>query len=226
MSNIPPSPYVGALQTLYAQHANPENAAPMARYMKDRFPFFGLKSPERTALSKTFIQANGIPVGDDLKAVCQLCFQAEQREMQYFVNDLLEKVIKKLQPDFLPTLESLILQKSWWDTVDFLAPKFIGNILLRFSDQIGHYPMRWIKDDNIWLQRSAILFQLKYKKQTDPQLLFDFILQRADSKEFFVQKAAGWALRQYARVNPEAIRAFVAAHELPKLTVREGTKHL
>jgi len=146
--------------------------------------------------------------------------------MHYFVKDLGSRIIHSQDADFLDTIEVLMLQKSWWDTVDFLAPKLAGKLLFRFPDRIADYPLRWIKADNRWLQRAAILFQLDYKAQTDAPLLFDLIRQRADSTDFFVQKAAGWALRQYARTNPETVRAFIREHELPKLTVREGMKHL
>ncbi|HMO40457.1 MAG TPA: DNA alkylation repair protein [Saprospiraceae bacterium] len=224
---LPPDAYVQTLQNLYRQHANPPNAELMARYMKNQFAFFGLKKPERTALSEQMIAQYGVPEGADLRAVCQLCFEAEQREMQYFVHDLLgKKIIKQLDARFLELLESLMLQKSWWDSIDFLAPKLAGNILMRHPEAIARYPLRWIESDNIWLQRAAILFQLDYKNRTDAPLLFALIARRADSKEFFVQKAAGWALRSYSRFQPEAVRQFIAETPLSKLTVREGLKRL
>ncbi len=221
-----PQLYVSTVRELYQQHANPENAVQMKRYMKNQFEFFGLKKPERAELSKQVIQNQDIPEGTDLKEVCRLCFQEEKREMQYFVNDLLGKRTKLLDDSFLETFEVLILQKSWWDTVDFLAPKLAGKILLRYPNKISQYPGRWIQSENFWLQRSAILFQLDYKEKTNQQLLFSFILKRANSKEFFVQKAAGWALREYSKTNPEAVRTFIENNTLPKLTVREGSKRL
>lgn len=220
-----PQDYVASVSELYQQHADPVVAKPMERYLKGQFEFFGIKKPERNILSKQIIDNQGIPIGEDIKQVCRLCFQEPQREMQYFVNDLLSKVIKTLGADFLEVLEFLILQKSWWDTVDFLAPKLAGKILQQYPEEIAHYPDRWIESDNIWLQRSAILFQLDYKSHTNAPLLFRYILRRADSKEFFVQKASGWALRQYARLEPETVQRFIHENELPKLTVREALKH-
>lgn len=221
-----PQAFVSAVRTLFQAHADAENALPMKRYMKNHFEFFGIKKPERAELSKAVIARLGIPEPEILKEVCFLCFQEEQREMQYFVYDLLGQLIKKLDDSFLGMIQSLILQKSWWDTVDFLAPKLAGNILLRYSNKISEYPEKWIESENIWLQRSAILFQLDYKNKTDQELLFDFILKRADSKEFFVQKAAGWALREYSKTNPGAVKQFIMNHTLPKLTVREGLKRI
>lgn len=223
---LTPEAYVSNVRILYAQHANPANAPFMAAYMKNQFSFFGIKKPERVLLSHQVIQNQGIPTVGDLKIISQLCFQEPQRELQYFVYDLLKKVIKELDSTFLPVLESLILQKSWWDTVDFLAPKLAGSILQRNPEQIRDFPDRWIESENIWLQRSAILFQLDYKEKTNEQLLFQYILRQADSKEFFVQKAAGWALREYSKRNADAVRQFIQHHKLPPLTVREGLKRL
>ena len=221
-----PAEYVAAVRELYAAHANLVDAPFMQRYMQDQFPFFGIKKPLRAMLSQQFIQQHGIPVAEDLKEVCRLCFGEEEREMQYFVNDLLGKIVKKLDRDFLEVFESLLLQKSWWDTVDFLAPKLAGKLLQQYPTEILSYPDHWIESDNKWLQRAAIIFQLGYKEKTDPQLLFRYILRRADSKEFFVQKAAGWALREYSKQNPEAVQNFIAAAPLSKLTVREGLKRV
>lgn len=221
-----PQSYVFAVRKLYQQHAHSENAVQMKRYMKNQFEFFGIKKPERVELSRQIIQSQGVPEGNALKDICRLCFQEEQREMQYFVNDLLGKRTKQLDDSFLEIFETLILQKSWWDTVDFLAPKLAGKILLRYPNKISQYPDRWIQSENFWLQRSAILFQLDYKAKTNQQLLFSFILKRANSKEFFVQKASGWALREYSKTNPDAVREFIENNPLPKLTVREGLKRL
>lgn len=200
----------------------------MKRYMRDQFPFFGIPSPLRKDLSRQTIRSFGLPENEGLIQLCQDCFAQDQREFQYFVQDALRPLAaKRLSPDWLPVLEQLILTRSWWDTVDFLAPKLAGPILLRFPDQALEWHERWIASDNFWLQRSAILLQLDYKSKTNPDLLFSHILRRKDSQEFFVQKAAGWALRQYARTNPHAVRSFLEGHpDLPRLTLREASKHL
>ncbi|MDX1941227.1 MAG: DNA alkylation repair protein [Saprospiraceae bacterium] len=218
--------YVSEVRTIFQPHADAGNALPMKKYMKNHFEFLGIKKPERAKLSKDVITKLGIPEPEILKEVCFLCFQEEQREMQYFVYDLIGGLVKKLDDSFLDMIESLIIQKSWWDTVDFLAPKLAGNILLRYPNKISEYPKKWIESENIWLQRSAILFQLDYKNKTNQELLYEFILKRADSKEFFVQKAAGWALREYSKTNPGAVKQFIMNHTLPKLTVREGLKRI
>ena len=123
-------------------------------------------------------------------------------------------------------LSSLIVKKSWWDTIDVLSPRIIGDMFSRNNGLVDLFADQWIEDENIWLQRSAILYQLYHKDKTDEERLFRYIVRRADSKEFFVQKAIGWALRQYAKTRPESVRDFVASHNLKPLSKREALKHL
>lgn len=223
---LKPEAYFAALSECYAQFAQPEQAMGMAAYMKNHFPFLGIKTPERRELSAGFIAEHDYPRGEELKTLCRLCFAAPQRELQYFVNDLLRKRVKHLGVDFLDLFEELIGQKSWWDTVDFIAPHLAGALFKRFPEYTRTYTQRWIDSPNIWYQRAAIIFQLDYKDKTDAELLFEYIQKRSDSKEFFVQKGAGWALRQYARVNPEGVKDFVADTKLPALTVREALRRI
>ncbi len=150
--------------------------------------------------------------------------------MQYAACDVLTqpKALRTLTPDDIPHLQQLITQKSWWDTVDFLAPTIIGGVLRPFPELVHLHARQMIASENIWLQRSAILLQLKYRDATDFDLLTECILMRASSTEFFVRKAAGWALRSYAYVRPDRVRAFVDDHrqELSGLTIREALKNV
>ncbi len=217
-------PYTRNLENLYREHGNPVFAEGASRYMKYRFPYFGVKTPLRRELAAAFVAAHGLPAGEDLKALCRACFDAEYRDIHYFVGDALRKKIKTLEVSFLDVFEELIGVNSWWDSVDFLAPKLAGGLFLRFPEQIPTYTDRWIESDNLWYQRAAIIFQLGYKEKTDAERLFANVLRRADSKEFFVQKGAGWALREYAKVNPVAVQNFVEGHKLPALTAREALR--
>jgi len=223
-----PESYVRLLQEAFQANANPGQAAQMEAYMKHNARFYGIKTPERKVIVKGHIASCGVPEGAELKAVCRLCFKPDaHRELQYAVNDLLQKSLRRLTPDFLDLVEELIPRNCWWDTVDFLSPKIAGGLLLRFPDCKKDYPDRWIESEDLWFQRAAIIFQLGYKEKTDTDRLFRYILRRADSTEFFVQKAAGWALRQYARTAPSLVRDFIhQSPHLPKLTVREAIKHL
>jgi len=221
------SAWLKAIRSTFTAHGDAGNARHMKRYMKDRFEFYGIKAPERKVLSRQLIAERGLPEGDLLKELCRACFDDPHREVQYFVNDMMQRATPKLpDPSFLDLYDELIARRSWWDSVDFLAPKLAGRLLLRFPERIAPLTGRWIESDNFWYQRAALIFQLDYKERTDAERLFAYVLRRSDSREFFVQKGAGWALRQYTRIAPEAVIRFVETNQLPALTVREGLKWL
>ena len=141
--------------------------------------------------------------------------------------DALRKHVKLLDAGHLAPLEELITTKSWWDTVDSLAAHTVGP-LIAANPELAPVMDDWIVDDDIWLARTAIIYQLSYKERTDADRLFRYADQRAADTEFFIRKAIGWALRQYGRVDPDAVRAFVASREetLSGLTKREALKRL
>ncbi len=221
-----PDAYLVRVQETFRQKADPAKAAPMAKYMRNLFPFHGVQSPQRRALARSLYRELGLPEGAALKTLCRLCFREEAREIHYFACELLARQVKRLDLSFLELVEELIQTKSWWDTVDILAPRVAGPLLLRLPEGLDRYPERWIRTDNLWLQRAALIYQLKYKKKTDAERLFRYIRRTLGSGEFFVEKAAGWALRQYARVEPGAVLRFAETTDLPPLTRREGLKHL
>ncbi|NOU93009.1 DNA alkylation repair protein [Paenibacillus sp. LMG 31456] len=218
--------YSNRLENWLRAHANSEKASPMEAYMRNLFPFLGIKSPDRVKLVKAFIQEHGIPPqGEELTCTIRELWQLPEREFHYTALQLLEKHLKKLEPAAIDLLEELVVTHSWWDTVDTIAGRLIGSYFTQYPDLIPVYTERWINSDNMWLQRSALLFQLSYKKRTDEALLFDYIRRTAHSKEFFLRKAIGWALRQYAKTNEPAVRQFVSETELSPLSVREALKH-
>ncbi|MFT6151359.1 MAG: 3-methyladenine DNA glycosylase AlkD [Flavobacteriales bacterium] len=118
----------------------------------------------------------------------------------------------------------MITNKSWWDTVDLITTNLVGNYFKLFPEQIIPITKIWMESDNIWLQRTCLIFQLKYKEEIDTDLLTDYILQLKDTKEFFINKAIGWILREYTRTNPEWVIDFVNKHELSNLSKREALK--
>ncbi|MDQ1910454.1 DNA alkylation repair protein [Paenibacillus sp. GD4] len=203
-----------------------EKAGPMEAYMKHHFPFLGLKTPERKVLMGEFVKEYGIPKGEKLLGVAEELWSLPEREFQYIAQGLLEKHVKKAEREHLDYLEKLIVTKSWWDTVDLLASKLVGGHLLRFPELIPAYTERWIGSDNLWLRRTALLFQLGYKEKTDEELLFRLIRRCAHEQEFFIRKGIGWALREYAKTSPEAVQRFVADTPLSPLSVREALKHV
>lgn len=217
-------PYLIPLHEAYLQNADPEKAAPMQQYMRDKFSYLGIKAPERKQITKTFIQEHGLPTIDQLDTISRELWALPEREFQYAAMSLLERMKKKLTAEFITTLEYLITTKSWWDTVDGLASHDVGILFTNHPDVRDEYVAKWRISDNIWLRRTTLLFQLKYKANTDVDLLFALIAENLDSDEFFIQKAIGWALREYSKVDNTAVIDYVQKTNLPPLSEREALK--
>ncbi|BAQ12035.1 DNA-7-methylguanine glycosylase [Bacillus sp. OxB-1] len=201
-------------------------AAPMAAYMKNHFPFLGIKSPLRQQLLREQFKEYELPGKDLLFEEVWTLYNLPEREYQYAAIALLEKMKKHLTIDDLPVLRQLIESKSWWDSVDTIAPKLVGHIVFHDREEGGPVMAKWSQSGNMWTNRSAILHQLKYKNGTDTSLLSKIIEQHSSSGEFFIQKAIGWSLREYAKTDPNWVRTFVATHSLKPLSKREALKHI
>jgi 3-methyladenine DNA glycosylase AlkD len=214
------------LENLFRAHANPEKAIRMKAYMKDQFNYLGLPSPLRRDLTKEFYALAGYPPVDQVKALVDEAWKMPYREFKYFALELLVKMKMKAGHDAIHLYERLITSESWWDTVDLIAPSLIGYHMKQFPEDRMHYIPKWIRSGNIWLQRSCILFQLKYKDETDTSLLSNIILQLKGSKEFFIRKAIGWALREYSKTDGGFVLRFVQQHQLSGLSHREALKWL
>ncbi|HAC0645338.1 TPA_asm: DNA alkylation repair protein [Listeria monocytogenes] len=213
-----------AIQTLFRANCSLTDAPPMEAYMKNQFTFLGIRAGERKKLVAAYLKENGEP--QDVLGFTIALFAEEEREFQYVAIDLLTRYGKKQPSEAIKVYEQLIVTKSWWDTVDGLAGTVVSNHFKLYLELIPTYNEAWINGDNIWLARTAILFQLKYKEKTNVDLLFSNCEKWLDSKEFFIQKAIGWALRQYAKVDSEAVRQFVNSHSLAPLSRREALKHI
>lgn len=222
---LPAPDYYALVRDRFRAEGNPAIAQGQMAYMRHQFDFFGLKMPAWMALTKAIQAEHGLPQGEDLKTFVRLCFQDEHREMQYFGLETLQKSLKKLPAEDIGFLEELICTRSWWDSVDWLN-KLVGLHFKRHPALIRPVTQGWMGSGNIWLQRVCLIFQLPYKHDTDAGLLFDYVAQVSDSKEFFLQKGAGWALRQYAKTDPDAVQDFVQKTRLAPLTRREALKHL
>jgi len=216
--------YLINLENTFREHADSSNAFHMKRYMKNQFEFFGIKSPLRKEISKPFLQKDNLPNVTLLKDVTTQLWLKPQREFQYFTMELLKKYLKQIDSDFIYHLEYLLITKSWWDTVDAIAANIVGPHFINYPDLLKPITEKWIQSENMWLQRSAILFQLKYKDKTDTDILFKYIALLSNSKEFFIQKAIGWALREYSKTNPKIVIDFVSSHDLTKLSKREALR--
>lgn len=200
----------------------------MKAYMKDQFEFFGVKSPVRKEMSKLIIPSVKKLNKKEIIKLCTDLWKQPQREVHYLAQEILEKTLKKKwEKNDIDFLEWLVLNNSWWDTVDFIAPKLMASYFKMYPNEREARVKKWIASGKLWLIRSAILIQLKTKKETDFDLLFRVILQVNGTKEFFINKAIGWVLREHAKHSPDIILDFVREHrdELSNLSVREALKH-
>lgn len=213
------------LKTTFASNVNAKDAAQMTAYMKHRFVFYGIKSKKRKELARPAMR-HSFANREELKRFIELLWADEHRELHYTALEVLHRNRKMLAIDDIPFLASLVTRNSWWDSVDYLASTNIGLLLKQYPDQIQSVVEPWIESDHLWLNRTAIIFQLKYKEDVDTELLSKAILQHAASKEFFHAKAIGWALRQYSKFDADWVRGFIEKHDLQPLSVREGSKYL
>ena len=208
----------------YYAAADSTMASGMAAYMKNQFAFLGLQKPQRAALSRDFLTAKKKEKAVDWDFVFK-CFELPEREFQYLGMTYLMDVKSRLAAADIHRMETLIITKSWWDTVDMLAV-IAGDIVLRYQELKERVIAGWMTSDNLWLRRSSLLFQLKYKQRTDTAFLSRAILQSCGTKEFFLNKAIGWVLREYSKTDAQWVRDFLAAHKLSTLSVKEASKYI
>ncbi|WP_282034707.1 DNA alkylation repair protein [Metabacillus indicus] len=216
--------YAEDLRKLFREHADAEKAHLMSAYMRGQFQFFGIRSPERKELTKQFLRKHGNPASLE-DAILKL-WAFEERELQYAAVDILERNKKQLCGKDMVWLKTAITTESWWDTVDLIASNIIGPLVKKEPSLRERYLDEWAESENIWLVRTAILHQLKYKANTDEAWLYRVISQNSSSKEFFIQKAIGWALREYSKTAPASVKAFAENHPLAPLSRREGLKYV
>ncbi len=214
------------LFNLFEQHANPDLAYKMAKYMGFNFEFFGIQKPLRQKLQKQFWQNHGYPQINELNDTILELWNHPKREPQYTALDLLDKFKTKLPQDFITTVEKLITTKPWWDTVDLLAAKIVFNLFEKYPELEQKYFDKWLNSNNLWLQRTTLIYQLKRKDSVNYKNLEKAIEQLKNSQEFFIQKAIGWALREISKFNPQYVTNYVENHDLPALSRREALRYL
>ncbi|WP_409473389.1 DNA alkylation repair protein [Streptomyces sp. HC307] len=215
------------LTVTYAAAADPERAGPMRAYMKDVAPFLGLTTPVRRALSRTVVAGTARPDEADCTAVAQRCWQLPEREYHYFAVDYLRRHVGRCSSAFLSVARQLVTTVSWWDTVDLIAAHVVG-ALVASDPGLKRDMDAWIVDDDLWVARTALLHQLRYRERTDTERLFTYCLRQSGHPDFFVRKAIGWCLREYAKTDPEAVWAFLAREggRFAPLSVREALKNI
>lgn len=224
-----PKQFVQAVQRALTPLADASKAAPMKAYLLDQFEFLGLPAPvRRQAIKDTGKVVWSSP--EDLLQTAELLWQMPQREYRYTAVDLLRKHSAILNPKDLPALQALLLREPWWETVDGLSA-IIAEVMhaaIKQKPDAVQVMDSWLQHSSFWVRRSAMLHQLGWRLDTDTTRLFGYAQQLAHEKEFFIRKAIAWALRDYARWNPQAVTDFVVQHRdgLSPLTVREAAKHL
>jgi 3-methyladenine DNA glycosylase AlkD len=214
------------LKSEFEKNRNPENAIHMKAYMKGHFDFYGVKSPERKVIVSTVWRKNKITHLADLNRFIKICWEQNEREWQYACMDITGKCTKYFDKNTIHIAEWMITTKSWWDTVDWISAHVVGKCFIDYPKLKLPMIEKWMKTDNIWLQRACLIYQLKYGEKTDFDLMKNLIIELKTSKEFFIQKAAGWALRQYSKFRPDLVAEFIALHtDLSSITKREGLKY-
>ena len=213
------------LITDFEENRNELLAESMSKYMQDKFRFLGVRGTTRTEIYKKYF-----PDARKTKTIdwdfVENCWNKEEREFQYAVVYYLKAMQKFLKREDISRLKYLIVTKSWWDTVDLLA-KVVGSLIIRIEgyDQIM---LEWSKDSNIWLRRVAILYQLSLKDKVDKQVLDEILVNNLGDSQFFINKAVGWALRDYSKYNPEWVREFIKKNKenMANLSIREASKYI
>ena len=213
------------LVTDFEENRNELLAESMEKYMQDKFRFLGVRGATRTEIYKKYFPDARKTKTIDWNFV-ENCWNKEEREFQYVVVYYLKAMQKFLKREDISRLKYLIVIKPWWDTVDLLA-KVVGSLVIRIEgyDQIM---LEWSKDSNIWLKRVAILYQLSLKEKVDKQVLERILVNNLGDSEFFINKAIGWALRDYSKFNPEWVREFIEKNKngMVNLSLREASKYL
>ena len=217
---------ISELTKLLESQRNQDNGVRMQAYMRDQFSFYGIQSTQRRAIAKPFISAHSRAEFSVVISMIHRLWHMEHRECQYIAMDLFSRHLKKLDREDISFIKELILTKSWWDTVDWLAGHAVGKYFQMFPEDRMTILHEWSESGNIWLIRTCIIFQLFYKENTDTLVLEEMILGHAGSKEFFINKASGWALRQYSKTNPKYVTDFVNQNSeiLDSLTKKEALK--
>lgn len=220
--------YLKSLEKSYQDHSDEDRADKMKAYMRGQFSFLGITSPVRKELFREDWKSNKAFISHNFREIITKLWKKEHREYLMLAMEILKKCEKQLMLDDLPFILDLVTSYSWWDTVDFLASNSVGYIIKMNKEEQHKQCDMMMKSDNIWLQRTAILHQLKWKDETNRELLFDLILKTQGSKEFFINKACGWSLRQLSRYDKKKVTAFIENNnsKLSKLTIREGSKYL
>ena len=216
------------VQSALREQADPSKAPGMQAYMKTDMPFYGVQKAARARILRELIHRFPLSDRAGYETLVVELWQLPHREEKYLALGVARHFREYVVPEMLPLYRSLIVEGAWWDLVDEVATHLICDLVVDYPDDVWPTVDTWIDDDDLWLRRTAIICQVGAKENTDAARLFRFCDERAFEKDFFIRKAIGWALRQHARVDPDAVARFVREHrdQLSGLSYREATKHI
>ncbi len=219
--------FIIKLENAFKENNNPENSFAMAKYMRNHFAFYGIKTEDRRQILKKIWKENQGEVSKNPREISLILYSKTQRELHYCAIEILTKQLEgNYKKEDIELIEKLIITNSWWDSVDTIAKNILGNYLLEFPLETENVIERFSNSENMWLNRSAILFQLGYKQKTNFDLLKSECEKHKYSNAFFIQKAIGWALREYAKTNPQVIKNYVINTNLKSLSTKEALKNI
>lgn len=218
---------VHALEKVFLHHKDSEIAGQQKAYLKHQFAFLGIKKPVRALLEKEVFKQFPLASEQDLTDMLRMLWAQEAREFQYAACELAYKYKKLWTPSILTAFEYMIREKSWWDTVDDVAVNLVGLLVQKYPELTDRMDA-WIHDEHLWIRRTALLHQLRWKHATNQTRLFDYCFITMHEKDFFIRKAIGWVLREYSKTNPQAVRLFIEQHDacLSGLSIREASRYL
>jgi len=221
-------PIISFVAEALVADADPARAQKMAAYMKTDMPFYGVQSPKQKVVIRLAGNRFKPQSFDDYERAIDALWSQPHREEKYVALGLAQRWKTFIEPQALGLYERLIREGQWWDLVDPVAAHLVGKVVLDFPDTTWPLIDQWIEDDNLWVRRTAVICQIRNGAKTDSARLFDYCRRRANETEFFMRKAIGWALREYAYKDPEAVYVFIKEQgdALSGLSRREASKHL
>ncbi len=221
--------FVETVQKKLSAAYNPAMSKRMSGYMRNHHPFIGLQQPQRLAITKPILKSDvaQFKTQEQVFEATKALWALPEREYHLTALELLGENKQLLTADALPHVEEIIKNKSWWDSIDWIASNVVGPLVQRFPGELTPHMDRWIGDPYLWIRRSAILYQLKYKSQTDRPRLFSYIDKTKHESDFFIRKAIGWVLREYSKTEPKVVRKYIDQNSklLSPLSIKEGGKY-
>lgn len=209
-------------------YQNKKNAVEMAQYMKTTMPFYGVRATERRKIIKTLIEKYPLKTQEEYLQTITVLWDLPHREEKYIAIDIARAYPWYVNSNTLFLFEKMIRKGAWWDLVDDIAVHLVGAVISKHPNTMPAILDSWIQDQNMWIRRTAIICQNKLRGATDQKRLFDFCLKRAHEKDFFIRKAIGWALREYAKTSPDVVKLFLQQHKdsFSPLSYQQATKWL